>query len=58
MKLRNSLPSNARKQFPPQAFEKFDVASSQQIAAWQAQITKEYELDEGEWELVDGAEAG
>lgn len=57
MKLRDRLPNGNRKQFPPQAYQQFDTVSNEQIADWQKKVTEKYKLDEGEWELVDGAEA-
>ncbi|MGN7867752.1 hypothetical protein [Paracoccus sp. 22332] len=57
MKLRDKLPGSNRKQFPPQAYQQFDVVSNEQIAEWQKKITEKHKLDEGDWELVDGVEA-
>ncbi|MFN4130603.1 MAG: hypothetical protein ACK4GC_12445 [Paracoccaceae bacterium] len=57
MKLRDMLPASNHKQFPPQAYQQFDVVSNEQIADWQKKINEKYNLDDGDWELIDGAEA-
>lgn len=57
MKLRDALSGNARKQFPPQAYEKFGSVSDEQIADWQNDVKEQYKLEEGDWELLDGASA-
>lgn len=51
MKLRDKLPGSNRKQFPPQAYQQFDVVSNEQVAEWQKKVIEKHKLDEGEWEL-------